>query len=165
VLTYALSRRTRFARNLIEQGFDPGTEKLLEEVVPAGAEVAARLGIPEWQSVAHRRGISRADGVPVEMGDAYVPLDRFPDFWNVRAKHVTYSATFAAYGVRDYIRQSTLIGSRMPTEEEAALLEQSPLSPVFVLTRVDADLEGRPILFGRGVWSAERVEFDLTLGS
>jgi hypothetical protein len=33
---------------------------------------------------------------------------------------------------------------------------------VFVVTRIDADLEGVPILFGRGVWAAERVSFDLT---
>lgn len=164
VLTYGLSRRTRFSRNLIEQGFDPALEKILEEVVPAGPEVAEKLGIPEWQSVAHRRGLGRADGVPIELGDAYVPLHRFPDFWAEKAKHATYSAAFAAFGVRDYLRKSTLIEARLPTEEEAALLEQPPGSPVFVVTRLDADLQGQPILFGRGLWPADRVAFDVTLG-
>lgn len=163
VLTYPLSRRTRFSRNLIEQGFDPGMEKILDDVLPAGPEVAKKLDIPEWQSVAHRRAMARADGVPVEMGDAWVPLNRFPDFWTVRGRHATVSAAFAAFGVRDYVRKSTLIEARLPTEEEAALLEQPMASPVFAVTRLDADLEGRPILFGRSIWAADRVAFDVSL--
>lgn len=164
VLTYALSSRTRFSRNLIEQGFDPAMEKILDETIPAGPEVGGKLEIPEWQSVAHRRGMARADGMPVELGDAWVPLDRFPDFWTVRARHATVSGAFAAFGVRDYVRKSTLIEARLPTEEEAVLLEQPRDSPVFVVTRLDADLKGRPILFGRSLWPSDRVVFDVTLG-
>jgi DNA-binding GntR family transcriptional regulator len=60
------------------------------------------------------------------------------------------------------VRAATLIEARMPSEDEARLLRQAANAPVFVVTRIDADLEGVPILFGRGVWAAERVSFDLT---
>lgn len=161
-LHYPISTRTRFSRNLIEQGFDPGSEIISEQSIPAGAEIGARLQVPASQTVSYRRGIAKADGIPIELGEAFVPLDRFPGFFEAKARHATYTATFAAYGVRDYVRQSTLIEARMPTEQEAALLAQTVTAPVFVLTRVDADLAGRPILFGRAVWSAERVAFDVT---
>jgi GntR family phosphonate transport system transcriptional regulator len=162
VLTYPISGRTRFSRNLIEQGFDPGGELLSQTVVPAGPEIAERLKIPEWQSVVRRRGIGKANDVPIELAEVYLPLNRFPDFPQRRAKHATYTATFASYGIKDYVRASTLIEARMPTEQEAQTLRQPTSSPVFVVTRLDADLDGVPILFGRGVWSAERVSFDLT---
>jgi GntR family phosphonate transport system transcriptional regulator len=162
LLKYPISGRTRFSRNLIEQGFDPGIEILSERVVPAGAEIGAQLRIAEHQSVVHRRGIGKANDVPVELANAFVPLNRFPNFLARRAQHQTATATFASYGVKDYIRASTLIEARMPSVEEARLLRQPPGSPVFVVTRLDTDLDGVPILFGRGVWSAERVSFEMS---
>ncbi|WP_338665785.1 phosphonate metabolism transcriptional regulator PhnF [Pararoseomonas sp. SCSIO 73927] len=160
-LSYALSERTRFSRNLIEQGFEPSGRLLFERVVPAGPVVGDRLAIPEWQSVSHRHGIGEADGVPIELADVYVPLDRFPGWAEVKARHTTYTAAFAHYGVRDYRRLSTRIEARMPTQEEAALLDQPRTSPVFVMTRVDADPDGRPILYGHALWCADRVTFEI----
>lgn len=161
-LTYAISRRTSFSRNLAAQGFEPGGELISEHPVAAEAEVAAMLGIAPGRPVIHRHGIGMADGVPVELADVYVPLDRFPDWQEVRARHSTYGATFAALGVAVVQRLHTRIAARMPTQAEAGLLRQAAAAPVFVLTRVDGDEDGRPVLFGRGLWSAERVEFDLT---
>ena len=160
-LAYALSERTRFSRNLIEQGFEPGGRLMFERVVPAGSVVGAHLDIPEWQSVSHRHGIGEADGVPIELADVFVPIGRFPDWATVKARHATYTAAFAHYGLRDYRRVRTRIEARMPTKEEATLLEQPLSSPVFVMTRVDADLDGRPILYGHALWCADRVSFDV----
>jgi GntR family phosphonate transport system transcriptional regulator len=160
-LIYPISRRTRFSRNLAEQGFDPGGELLSENIVPAGLEIGEKLGIPEWQSVVHRQGLGKANDIPIELADVFLPLDRFPDFSRRKAEHVTYTATFASYGIKDYVRVSTLVEARMPSEREAELLHQAISSPVFVVTRVDADLDGAPILFGLGIWSSERVIFDM----
>jgi GntR family phosphonate transport system transcriptional regulator len=161
-LTYPISGRTRFSANLIEQGFDPSGEVLSESVIPAGPEIGERLRIPAWQSVVHRRGIGKANDIPIELADVFLPLDRFPDFPKRKAQHATYTATFASYGIKDYVRASTLIEARMPTDQEAQLLRQPAASPVFVVTRLDTDLDGAPILFGRALWSSDRVSFDLT---
>jgi len=144
VLAYPISRRTRFSRNLIEQGFDPGGELLSQEIVPAVAEVAEVLRIPEGQSVVRRRGIGKANDIPIELAEVFLPLNRFPDFPQRRAEHSTYTATFASYGIKDYVRASTLIEARMPTVQEAERLRQSASSPVFVVTRLDTDLDGGP---------------------
>lgn len=165
VLAYPISSRTRFSRNLIERGFDPGGEVLLQEVIPAPEEVAGALGIRPGDPVAHRHGIGTADGVPIEFGSAWLPAARFPDFARVRNAHATYTATFAAYGIRDYLRLWTRVETRLPTPEEALILRQPEASPVLLVTRVDADPEGRPLLFGRSAWSGERVVFDLQDGS
>lgn len=165
VLIYPISSRTRFSRNLIERGFDPGREGLLEEVIPASAEVAEALAIAPGDPVAHRRGIGTADGVPIEIASIWLPAGRFPDFLRILAGNATYTATFASFGVRDYLRLWTRIGTRLPTEEEARALRQPEESPVLVMTRVDADPDGCPILYGRAAWSGERVVFDLQDGT
>lgn len=161
VLSYPISRRTRFSRNLIEQGFDPGGMVLLQEVVAADDAVAAALRLSSGALVAHRRGIGTANGTPIELASVYVPADRFPDFPNVRNRHATTTATFTAYGIADYVRVSTTIETRMPTADEARMLRQPDSAPVLVVTRVDADMAGVPILFGQAVWSGERVAFEL----
>jgi GntR family phosphonate transport system transcriptional regulator len=161
VLTYPISRRTRLSRNPIEQGFDPGRSVLLQEVVATDEVVAAALHLSHGAPVAHRRGIGTANGTPIELASIYVPADRFPDFPNVRSPHATTLATFAAYGIADYVRVSTTIETRMPTADEARTLRQSDSAPVLVVTRVDADMAEVPILFGRAVWSGERVAFEL----
>jgi GntR family phosphonate transport system transcriptional regulator len=161
VLSYPISRRTRFSRNLIEQGFDPGGLVLLQEVVAADEVVAAALHLTCGAPVAHRRGVGTANGTPIELASVYVPADRFPDFPTVRDRHATYTATFAAYGIADYVRVSTAIETRMPTADEARALRQPDSAPVLVVTRVDADMAGVPILFGQAVWSGERVVFEL----
>lgn len=165
MLIYPISSRTRFSRNLIERGFDPGREGLLEEVIPASGEVAEALAIAPGDPVAHRRGIGTADGVPIEIASVWLPARRFPDFLRILAGNATYTATFATFGISDYLRLWTRIGTRLPTEEEARVLRQSEESPVLVMTRVDADPDGRPILYGRAAWSGERVVFDLREGS
>jgi GntR family phosphonate transport system transcriptional regulator len=162
VLTYAISRRTRFYRNLIEQGFDPGGAVLLQEIVPAEEEVAAMLRLRPGEAVVHRQAIGTANELPVELADVYLPAERFPDFAAVRAAHATFTATFAAYGIRDYLFASTTVEARMPTIAEARLLRQPASSPVLVVTRVDCDLESRPILYGRAAWCSERVVLDLS---
>jgi GntR family phosphonate transport system transcriptional regulator len=158
-LTYPLSRRTRFSRNLIEQGFDPGAEPLLHEIIPAEREVAEALGLRLYAAVVHRRGIGTANETPLELGSIFLPVDRFPDFQQARERHQTLTATFTAYGITDYLRLSTTIETRMPSAEEAAALEQPVSAPVLVVTRIDGDLQGRPILFGRSVWCGARVTF------
>jgi len=161
VLTYPISRRTRFSRNLIEQGFDPGGQVLLQEVVPAEPDVAQALQLAPGDAVVHRRGIGTANGVPIEVASVYVPADRFPDFAKVRNAHATYTAAFATYGIADYLRLSTTIEARLPSPDEARALHQPVGSPVLGVTRVDCDLDRRPILYGRAAWSGERVIFEL----
>jgi len=87
--------------------------------------------------VIHRRGVMKADGVPVELGDSFYPADRFPDFDRVRAAHSTITAALAIYGIEDYDRQSTEIEARMPSADEARLLRQPKSLPVLVITKVE----------------------------
>lgn len=163
-IDYTLSKKTRFSKNLIEQGFEPGGELLIHEIIPASERVAARLKLVPGAPVIHRRGVMTADNVPIELGDTYYPAERFPDFDKVRLQYPTITAALASYGVRDYERLSTEIEARMPTGEEARLLRQPKSAPVLMILKVDVDVSGAPIAYAETVWSAERVTFKVDLG-
>ena len=164
-LAYAISPRTRFSTNLIEQGFEPGGELLLHEEIASPDRVADRLRVVPGTMVVHRRGVMTADGVPVELGDSFYPAARFPGFDEARRTHPTITAALARYGIDDYERVSTSIEARMPTPEEARLLRQPKSLPVMVVDKVDADLDGVPFCFSSGVWAAERVSFTVAGGT
>jgi GntR family transcriptional regulator, phosphonate transport system regulatory protein len=161
-LQYPISRRTRFSRNLIEQGLDPGGELITHEIIPAPATASEALRLRPHEPVVHRRGIGTANGMPVELGSIYLPSVRFPDLERMRREHVTWTATFAAYGIADYVRTSTIVETRMPTPEEARLLRQPKSVPVLLVRRVDCDLAGHPFAYGVAAWAGERVAFELS---
>jgi GntR family phosphonate transport system transcriptional regulator len=159
MLDYPLSKKTRFSKNLIEQGFEPGGEMLVHEIIPAPRHVVIRLKLPLGAAVIHRVMVATADGIPIEIGDSYYPAARFPDFDKVRERFSSVSAAFATYGIRDYDRLVTEIEARLPTTDEARLLRQPKSTPVLVVRKVDIDQNGTPFNYGESVWSSERVTF------
>ncbi|WP_309139727.1 UTRA domain-containing protein [Siccirubricoccus sp. G192] len=58
----------------------------------------------------------------------------------------------------DYRRLVTRITSRMPTPEEAALLQQSRNRPVLVTEAVNVDPAGLPVEVGFGRYAAGRMQ-------
>jgi GntR family phosphonate transport system transcriptional regulator len=160
-MVYDISHRTRFSRNLLEQGIEPGNISLSHEIVPAPDAVAEALALAAGIPVIHRRSISTADGSPLGIADTYLPAERFPDMERVRAQHATSTAALREYGIEDFFRAWTTIGARAATEDEAALLNIASGSPVLVTSKLDVDIEHQPILYAHTIWSAELVTFRL----
>ena len=68
LIKYHIGRRTRFRQNLLDQGIEPAGEQLADTILPASAQIAAALHLPEGSPVHRllRRGV--ADGVPISLG-------------------------------------------------------------------------------------------------
>jgi GntR family phosphonate transport system transcriptional regulator len=158
---YDISHRTRFSRNLLEQGIEPGNIALSHEIVPAPEAVAEALALAPGTPVIHRRSISTADGSPLGIADTYLPAERFPDMERVRAQHATSTAALREYGIEDFFRAWTTIGARASTDDEAMLLKITSGSPVLVTSKVDVDTEHQPILYAHTIWAADLVTFRL----
>ncbi|MDF1791527.1 MAG: phosphonate metabolism transcriptional regulator PhnF [Thalassobaculaceae bacterium] len=158
-LTYGISERTRFTQNLSDQGYQPAAELLEHSEIAAPDAVAADLGLAAGTPVIRRRGLSRADGVPVELADSYYPAARFPKFAEMRTRLTGISEAFAAYGITDYRRVSTEVGARLPSAEEARLLRQPKSQPVLTIRKIDVDMDGTAICVAQSIWPAERVTF------
>lgn len=70
-IDYPLNAQARFSQNLLEQGSDPTSEKLLSVLRPASAHVAEAFGINEGVNVIHLRTLRRVNGVALCLIDHY----------------------------------------------------------------------------------------------
>lgn len=163
VLDYRLSERTRFSRNLLEQGREPAGLTLLEEEVAAPEEVAAALRLPPGEPVYRVRRLGLADEVPINLSDACYPVRRFPGMIAARRGDARRSITavLSEYGVADYLRLRSTVTARLPSAEEARHLDIAATQPVLVVRKVDADTAGVPIAWSESVWAAERVQLSV----
>lgn len=161
ILTYNIARRTRFRKNLLDQGRVPSGQPISEAEIVAPPAVAAALQLAEGAKVYMIVRRAFADDVPISLGHSYHPVDRFPNMHLRRRAGESVTDIYAAFGIPDYIRQSTTIHTRRAIGDEARLLAQSPEQPVLVVQKTDADMGGRPIAFSETVWAGERVQFSI----
>lgn len=161
ILRYHIGERTRFSRNLREQGFTAGGGLISVETVPAPAEVAQALALEPGTPVHCSLSLGEADGVPVSLSSAWTPAARFPDFVAQRLAGISVTECYARHGVTDYTRRDTTIFARPALRAEAQRLQQSEDRPVIVAVKTDVDPDGRPIGHSEVVWSAERVQFTI----
>lgn len=159
VIRYNIARRTRFSRNLREQGRVPSGQPVDELEIAAPPVVAAALRIPEGSPVYMivRRGF--ADEVPINFSHAYHPVSRFPNMDTRRRTGASVTEIYRDFGIPDYVRYTTTIFTRLPIAEEARLLAQSQEQPVLVVQKVDVDMDGSPIAYSDSVWAGERMQF------
>lgn len=160
-MVYNISRRTRFSRNLREQGIEPGREQVSHEIIPAPEYVAEALKIPVGTSVIRQLGNRTADGTPISASETYLPAERFPDLDRVRSEYESSTEAFRTYGVTDLIRIWTTIGARPATPDESERLRIPSGAIVLVTSNIDVDGDGRPVLFATTAWPAELVTFRL----
>ena len=158
-IEYVIGRRTRLRRNLSAKGIEVSGEALGSETLPATDKVAESLGLAVGAPVIATRRLTRADGVPVSFGALHHDPARFADFPERRASLGSVTATYATYGIEDYLRGSTAVHSRPCTPDEARLLRQHKDLPVMVVRAIDILPDGTPIAFSEVIWSAARVRF------
>lgn len=158
VLDYPLGPRTRFSETIRRQHREPQGRILRLEEVDAEAQVAAVLGLRRGRPVVLAERLGLADGRPVVLGTHYFSAQRFPGIARLLAEDSSITRALARLGVPDYRRQVTRIAARMPTVEEAALLEQSRTRPVLVTEAVNVDSAGAPVELSLASYAAGRVQ-------
>ena len=159
VIRYNIARRTRFRRNLREQGRVPSGQPVEELEIAAPPVVAAALHIPEGSPVYMIVWRGFADDVPISISHTYHPVARFPDLPLRRRAGSSITEIYQEFGIPDYVRHTTTIFTRLPIAEEARFLAQPQEQPVLVAQKVDVDMEGRPLAYSDVVWAGERMQF------
>lgn len=158
VLDYPLGPRTRFAELIRRQNREPHGRILRIEEVPADALVAEALHLRRGRPVVLAERLGLADGRPVVVGTHCFSAARFPGIAGLLAQDHSITRVLAASGVPDYRRQVTRITARMPTPEEAALLEQSRTRPVLATEAVNVDAAGLPVEASFARYAAGRMQ-------
>jgi GntR family phosphonate transport system transcriptional regulator len=158
VLDYRLGPRTRFSEVIRRQNREPAGRILRTAEMPAETLLAEALGIRRGRMVLRVERLGLADGRPVVVGHHHFPLPRFALAAEALERDPSISAALAACGVPDYRRRSSRITARLPTPEEAELLQQSRSRPVLVAESLNVDAAGLPVDWTLAVYAAGRVQ-------
>jgi GntR family transcriptional regulator len=121
---------------------------------PAPSEVAEAFGVAPGADLVVRRHLVRTTDTPVEIGASWLrpadaagsPLERAQVF-----DRPLYQEVEEATG-RRYTSATDQITARLPTRDEAELLQIRSDTPVLVLLHVAFDQRGKPIEVASAVW-------------
>lgn len=158
VLDYRLGPRTRFSEIIRRQNREPGGRILRVTEIPAEASLAEQLGMRRGRPVILAERLALADGRPVVIGTHHFPAARFARLPELLAENPSITAALAACGVPDYRRQVTRVTARLPTPDEADILQQSRSRPVLVTEAVNTDPAGAVVDVTHARYAAGRVQ-------
>jgi GntR family transcriptional regulator, phosphonate transport system regulatory protein len=160
-IDYAIGARTRFSANLLIQNREPGHRLVEAREILASERVAHALALAVGAPVAFMVTVGEADGIPISVGQHYLPADRFPGFLDAYREEMSTTRAFKRYGIDDYKRKVTRIVASLPSEDDALHLRQPRLTPVLAVDSIDVDLEGTPITLHETRFAGDRVQFVL----
>jgi GntR family phosphonate transport system transcriptional regulator len=158
VLDYRLGPRTRFSENIRRQSREPAGRVLRVAEIAAEASLADMLNIRRGRPVIVVERVSLADGRPVVVGTHHFPAARFGRLPALLAENPSITAALTACGVPDYRRKVTRITARLPTPEEADILQQSRNRPVIVTESINVDPTGEVVDVTFGRYASGRVQ-------
>lgn len=158
VLDYRLGPRTRFSENIRAQNREPAGRILRVAEIQADAALAEALGIRRGRPVVQVERLGLADGRPIVLGTHHLPAARFARVPALLAEDASITAALSACGVADYRRRVTRVTARLPTPEEADLLQQSRSRPVLVTEAVNTDPAGEIVDVTMARYAAGRVQ-------
>jgi GntR family phosphonate transport system transcriptional regulator len=158
VLDYSLGPRTRFSEIIRRQNREPGGRILRVVEIPAEAALAEAMGIRRGRPVILAERLALADGRPIVIGSHHFPAARFAKLPAMLASDHSITAALAACGVPDYRRRVTRITARLPTPDEAEMLQQSRNRPLLVTEAINTDPQGEVVDVTFSRYAAGRVQ-------
>ena len=144
-LEQPLERLTSYSEATRLSGYEPGSELVTVEQVPASGRVAQALEVEPGAPLLRLLRLRTADGEPLELQDAYLP----PRFLELSIVELTQSGSLyrtldTQFGVRP-LRGRQWVGARQPTSLELRHLRLSRDVPVLSKERITYGLDERPI--------------------
>jgi GntR family transcriptional regulator, phosphonate transport system regulatory protein len=164
MIDYEIGERTRFSTNVALQGREPSRTLLEVSERRAHARACTALEMAEGEMAVFIRVIGEADGIPISIGDTYLPAGRFQDFGTIYRETMSITKALARYGVHDYLRETTRVIARNPSQDEVRHLRQSAMTPILAVESIDIDRDKRPIVYHETRFAGERVQFVVKRG-
>jgi GntR family phosphonate transport system transcriptional regulator len=158
-IDYKIGRRTRFTENFRQHGQSTSGKVLSSACVKAEPVVAKALGLRTGTLVYRIESVHEADGVPLKYARGWYPAARFnglPDMLTRMQGRI--SAALAEFGVEDYSRSWSRIGSILPDSDTAQRLNINRQQPVLWVENVDVDVGDVPIKYGITHFAADRMQ-------
>lgn len=158
VVPYQVSKRTRFSENIASLDRQPGGRLIRMAEVPADAMAARELGVREGKPLLLLEILNVADDRPISIASHYFPLPRFKQLADAYKERGSITRALFSLGVKDYFRRVTRVRPKLPSLDDARLLQQGRSEPILYSENVNEDPDGLPIEFARTRYAGQRVE-------
>jgi GntR family transcriptional regulator len=142
-------------------GQAPATRVTRNETVPAGADVAAALGVAEGGEVTVLERLRLTHGRPVAVLCNYLPAGLL-DLGTSRLESTGLYRMMRAAGIILHSARQT-VGARSAGREEAARLDEREGAALLTMRRTAYDDTGRPVEYGTHLYRASLYSFDFQL--
>lgn len=153
-----IQRRTRFSETVRQAKAVHSQETLRLAIDPAPAAVARKFGVRLGTPMLFLERRSIVNGQRSGIGSHYFLESRVPGFIEHYEQTQSITAALQALGICDYVRAQTRILSRLPTPEEAELLEMPRHVPLIITQAINHDADGVMLEYGEARMAADRVE-------
>lgn len=154
---------TSFTGEMRQHGIAATSDVLDQGVLAAPPDVAARLQIARLEPVFRLRRLRFADGEPMGLQTAYVPMALVPGITDIDFTRASLYEVFASrYDLHPARARETHVAV-LVTDDDAAQLRTSPGSPGFAAERITYAPDGRPIEYVKSVMRGDRYRIVLDL--
>lgn len=149
---YRLDRNAKWSE--VEKRFDGGGGgRLLDSYEqPASRAIARALRLEAGTPLIVTETLRSVGPGIVTYGYHMFAKQRFGGIAEAFESTASFTRALATFDIDAFFRTSTWIDCRMPRPREAAALAIPVSLPVMIMTYVDTDSAGTPILFGHGVF-------------
>lgn len=158
-----LSRLTSFTEDMRARGLAPTVRVLSQVVTPPSPEEAMALGLKIGEEVSRLSRLRLADGVPMAIEHASLPVAYLPD---PAAVGDSLYRTLEARGIRP-VRAMQRLSACTLGPAEAAILDVAPGSAALRIARVAYLADGRIVEYTRSFYRGDAYDFvaELNLGA
>ena len=154
---------TSFSEEMRRQGVQASSAVLEQGIVPASADVASTLGIPEDEPVFRLRRLRLADGDPMGVQTAYIPARLVPRIEDIEfSRSSLYDVLSGHYDLVPASAHETHYAFAVAVDD-AALLHLDEGAPVMGTELVARLGDGRALEYVRSVMRADRYKIVLDL--
>lgn len=148
-----------FAEEMRQRGLAPETRLIEARVEAAGQAVATALGLAMNVPIYVVTRLRLADGVPLLLEQANLPVDRFPDLLSSDLEDVSlYEVLADRYGAR-VVRTREALEPVLLRGREARLLDVGPGKPALLIEGVAFIADGTPVEFSRSFVRGDRTRY------
>lgn len=147
-----------FSHDMRSRGMVPGARVLSTAIDLPTPYVAGRLGVGAESLVLQIVRVRTADGEPMALERANLPVDRFPGLHKV---DLTDASLWAELERRWRVRVESSehrVSAVLPRQDEAEILGVSATQPCFAIEALSRDGDGVPIEHGRSLYRGDRYE-------
>jgi GntR family transcriptional regulator len=154
---------TSFTDEMRDHGIVATSQVLDKSVIAAPADVAAKLEIPTADPVFRLRRLRLADGVPMGIQTAYLPMAMVPGIEEIKfTDRSLYEVLRSRYDLHPGNAKETLIAV-VVNSEEASLLRVAQGSPALAAERLTLLPNSHPFEYAQSIMRGDRYRIVLDL--